>query len=93
MIFTFYHIYADDWAKEGASEIFENSNSYQYNGVVPAEVDQKLCHLLIEQQESQIVELETDLHQKEAELQALKDHIKRLTEFSLANASGITITT
>ncbi|KAL8484085.1 hypothetical protein ACS0TY_026688 [Phlomoides rotata] len=69
----------EDWAKQRASENFENSNSYQYNGVVPAELDQRLCHLLIKQQESQIVELETELHhahsrlhQKEAELQALR---------------------
>ncbi|KAI3474672.1 hypothetical protein Pfo_029857 [Paulownia fortunei] len=74
---------AEVLAKERQSEDFENSNSYQYNGVLPAELDQKLCHLLIEQQESQIVELEAELHQahsklheKEAELQALKDCVK-----------------
>ncbi|KAK3038409.1 hypothetical protein RJ639_030575 [Escallonia herrerae] len=71
-----------------------NSESYRYNGVLPSELDKKLCHLLIEQQESQIVELESDLqqahsklHDKEAELQAPKECVRRLTEFSLANAS------
>lgn len=81
-------------------EEFENSDSsYQYNGVLPGELNQKLCHLLVEQQENQIMELETELHQahsrlhqKEAELQALKDCVKRLTEFSLVNASGTTAT-
>uniref|UniRef100_A0A5B7C2V3 Uncharacterized protein n=1 Tax=Davidia involucrata TaxID=16924 RepID=A0A5B7C2V3_DAVIN len=72
----------------------QTSNSHQFNGVLPSELDQKLCHLLIEQQESQIVELESELHQansklneKEAELHALKDCVRRLTEFSLATAS------
>ncbi|KAA8518788.1 hypothetical protein F0562_016438 [Nyssa sinensis] len=72
----------------------QTSSSYQINGVLPSELDQKLCHVLIEQQESQIVELESELHransklhEKEAELQALKDCVKRLTEFSLATAS------
>ncbi|XP_060201600.1 uncharacterized protein LOC132630084 isoform X2 [Lycium barbarum] len=67
-----------------------NAGTYQFNGVLPSELDQKLCHLLIEQQESQIVELESELHQthsklheKEAELQALKDCVRRLTEFTL----------
>ncbi|XP_023744967.1 protein POLAR LOCALIZATION DURING ASYMMETRIC DIVISION AND REDISTRIBUTION [Lactuca sativa] len=64
--------------------------SNQSGGVIPYELDQKLCHLLIEQQESQIVDLESELHftnskllEKESELQALKDCVKRLTEFSL----------
>ncbi|KAG7964508.1 hypothetical protein I3843_09G174800 [Carya illinoinensis] len=71
----------------------QNSGSYQH-GVVPAELDQKLCHLLIEQQEHQIVELESELnlaqsklHSKEAELQALKDCVRRLTAFSLSTVS------
>lgn len=74
-----------------------NAETYLCNGVLPSELDQKLCHLLIEQQEGQIVELESELrqthsklHEKEAELQALKDCVRRLTEFSLGNASGIT---
>lgn len=74
-----------------------NAETYQCSGVLPSELDQKLCHLLIEQQEGQIVELESELrqthsklHEKEAELQALKDCVRRLTEFSLGNASGIT---
>ncbi|XP_028079489.1 uncharacterized protein LOC114281247 isoform X1 [Camellia sinensis] len=72
----------------------QTSDSCQLSGVLPSELDQKLCHLLIEQQESQIVGLESELHlaqsklhDKEAELQALKDCVKRLTEFSLATAS------
>ncbi|XP_004246921.2 uncharacterized protein [Solanum lycopersicum] len=67
-----------------------NAETYLCNGVLPSELDQKLCHLLIEQQEGQIVELESELrqthsklHEKEAELQALKDCVRRLTEFSL----------
>ncbi|KAJ4977718.1 hypothetical protein NE237_008498 [Protea cynaroides] len=70
-------------------------NSHQSRGVLPSELDQKLCHLLIEQQESQILELETDLqssqrklHEKEAELQALKDTVHHLmTKLSLETAS------
>lgn len=64
------------------------------NGILPAELDQKLCHLLIERQENQIEELESELHlaqhklhEKEAELRALKDCVKRLTEFSLSTCS------
>ncbi|KAK4353327.1 hypothetical protein RND71_028845 [Anisodus tanguticus] len=71
-----------------------NAETYKFSGVLPSELDQKLCHLLIEQQESQILELESELcqthsklHEKEAELQALKDCVRRLTEFSLGNAS------
>lgn len=67
----------------------------QSNGVMPSELDKKLCHLLIEQQESQIEELESELQQthsklyeKEAELQTLKDCVRRLTQFSLGTASG-----
>lgn len=74
-----------------------NAETSKFSGVLPSELDQKLCHLLIEQQESQIVELESELrqthsklHEKEAELQALKDCVRRLTEFSLGSASGIT---
>ncbi|GFZ11143.1 hypothetical protein Acr_22g0005410 [Actinidia rufa] len=59
----------------------QDTNPYQLNSVLPSELDQKLCHLLIEQQESQIVELESQLHHaqsklidREAELQALKDY-------------------
>ncbi|KAJ8542196.1 hypothetical protein K7X08_017062 [Anisodus acutangulus] len=67
-----------------------NAETYKFSGVLPSELDQKLCHLLIEQQESQIVKLESELcqthsklHEKEAELQALKDCVRHLTEFSL----------
>ncbi|XP_059667669.1 uncharacterized protein LOC132313064 isoform X2 [Cornus florida] len=81
-------------AKEFIEPDGQTSYSNPLNGVLPSELDQKLSRLLIEQQESQIVELESELHQahfklheKEAELQALKDCVKRLTEFSLATAS------
>ncbi|XP_039003100.1 uncharacterized protein LOC120129739 [Hibiscus syriacus] len=67
----------------------EGFDSYQ--GVLPSELDQKLCHLLIEQQENQIEELESELNsaqsklcKKEAELQALKDCVRCLTNFSLS---------
>lgn len=53
--------------------------------------------MLIEQQESQIVELESELQsaqsklqEKETELQALKDCVKRLTQLSLSTVSGRT---
>ncbi|XP_065857446.1 uncharacterized protein [Euphorbia lathyris] len=72
----------------------EGLNTNQYNGVLPSELDKKLCHLLIEQQENQIEELESELHsaqsklnEKEAELQTLKDCVRRLTEFSLSTVS------
>ncbi|KAI5665323.1 hypothetical protein M9H77_24646 [Catharanthus roseus] len=72
----------------------ENLYSHQPSGVLPSVLDQKLCHLLIEQQEGQIMELESKLqrthsklNEKEVELQTLKDCVKRLTEFSLGNAS------
>lgn len=75
---------------EGADDV-----SYQRDGVLPSELDNKLCHLLIEQQENQIMGLESELHlaqsqlhEKEAELQALKDCVRRLTEFSLSTISG-----
>ncbi|CAN4117030.1 unnamed protein product [Withania somnifera] len=67
-----------------------NAGTYQFSGVLPSELNKKLCHLLIEQQEGQIVELESELrqthlklHEKEAELQALKDCVRHLSEFSL----------
>lgn len=73
----------------------QNLESYQHNGVMPSELDQKLCYVLLEKQDSQIVELESELqishsklNKKEAELQTLKDCIRRLTEVSLASASG-----
>ncbi|KAL8036173.1 hypothetical protein ABFX02_12G142200 [Erythranthe guttata] len=82
---------------EGRPDFFEAeilAKEVKSDGVLPDELDTKLCHLLIEQQESQIVELEAELHnahsklhEKEAELEALKDCVKRLTEFSLASAS------
>ncbi|KAG8648500.1 hypothetical protein MANES_08G004103v8 [Manihot esculenta] len=74
---------------EGQSTI-----SCQCHRVLTSELDRKLSHLLIEQQKNQIEELESELHsaqsklhEKEAELQALKDCIKRLTEFSLSTVS------
>lgn len=63
-------------------------------GVPPSELNQKLCELLIEQQGSQIMELESELHlaqsklsEKEAELQALKDCVRRLTALPLSTVS------
>ncbi|KAF5819430.1 putative protein polar localization during asymmetric division and redistribution [Helianthus annuus] len=71
----------------------------QGNGVMPYELDQKLCHLLIEQQESQIVDLESELQhtnsklvEKESELQALKDCVKRLSDLSVTCPSGTLLT-
>ncbi|XP_021888178.1 uncharacterized protein LOC110807364 isoform X2 [Carica papaya] len=71
------------------------SESIQCHGVLPTELDKKLCHVLIEQQKNQIEELESELQkaqskilQKEAELQALKDCVRRLTEFSLSTVSA-----
>ncbi|GER28689.1 WRKY family transcription factor [Striga asiatica] len=73
---------------------FEHLNSFEGNGVLPTELDEKLRNLLLEQQENHIVELEAELqdvhsklNEKEAELKALKDCVKRLTQFSLTNAS------
>lgn len=75
----------------------QGSDIQEFHGILPAELEQKLCHVLIEQQENQIMELESDLHlaqsklnEKEAELQALKDCVRRLTEFSLSTVSGRT---
>ncbi|KAL2533668.1 hypothetical protein Adt_07019 [Abeliophyllum distichum] len=85
---------AEVFAEEHLQTDYQNSNPIQFNGVLPSELDKKLSHLLIEQQKSEIVELETELHsthsklqEKETELQALKDCVKRLTEFSLASVS------
>ncbi|XP_011077368.1 uncharacterized protein LOC105161397 [Sesamum indicum] len=84
----------ENFAEEHHSEDHGNLNLCPYDGVLPAELDKKLCHVLIERQESQIVELEAELHhahsklqEKEAELQALKNCVKRLSEFSLASYS------
>ncbi|KAL1813201.1 uncharacterized protein LOC108225275 [Daucus carota subsp. sativus] len=64
--------------------------TYEDNRVLPSELDQKLRLLLLEQQESQIAELESELQQshselndKELELQTLKDCIRHLTEVSI----------
>ena len=40
----------------------QSSDSYQFHGVLPAQLDRKLCHVLIEHQKNQIVELESELH-------------------------------
>ena len=39
----------------------QSSDSYQFHGVLPAQLDRKLCHALIEHRENQIVELESEL--------------------------------
>ncbi|CAH9099086.1 unnamed protein product [Cuscuta epithymum] len=79
---------------EGFDDEMDLSHPYEPNGVHPSELNQKLCQVLIEQQGSQIAELETELqmshrklHQKESELQALKDCVRRLTDFSLSTDS------
>nr|GMD36673.1 uncharacterized protein LOC109156064 isoform X1 [Ipomoea batatas] len=93
-----FELRADIYENGDLAEAFcqgdEDMNSYELNGVPPSELHQKLSQVLIEQQESQIVELESELqrshrklHEKEAELQALKDCVRRLTDFSLATAS------
>lgn len=67
----------------------------QLYGVTPSELDNKLCHLVIDQQEKQISELESELalvqtrlHEKEVELQALRDCVRRMAEFSSSFNSG-----
>ncbi|XP_021289948.1 uncharacterized protein LOC110420883 [Herrania umbratica] len=81
-------------AKSLHESVGQRSDSYQCQGVLPSELDQKLCHLLIEQQENQIEELESELslaqsklREKEAELQALKDCVRGLANFSLSTVS------
>ncbi|XP_028775955.1 uncharacterized protein LOC114732785 [Neltuma alba] len=66
----------------------------EFQGVLAPELSQRLNHLLIERQEDQIAELESELdlaqsklHEKEAELQALKDTVRRLSEISLSTLS------
>ena len=82
-------------AKSLHESVGQRFDSYQCQGVLPSELDQKLCHLLIEQQENQIEGLESELNlaqskirEKEVELQALKDCVRRLTNFSLSTVSG-----
>ncbi|KAL2323279.1 hypothetical protein Fmac_027658 [Flemingia macrophylla] len=67
------------------------SNSH---GVSASELHKKLSHLLIKQQENQILEIESELqlaqsnlHGKELELQELKNCLKRLTELSPSTVS------
>lgn len=88
--------WSTDKVSGNEADILEEQNaiSYQCQGISPSELDQKLCHLLIEQQENQIVGLESELNaaqskllEKEAELQALKDCVRRLTEFSISTGS------
>ncbi|KAK1389510.1 Protein POLAR LOCALIZATION DURING ASYMMETRIC DIVISION AND REDISTRIBUTION [Heracleum sosnowskyi] len=81
-------------AEEFDSRDNPDLKTYQDYGVLPSELDQKLSHVFLEQQESQITELESKLQQshskhndKEVELQTLKDCIRRLTEVSLDSAS------
>ncbi|XP_074353794.1 uncharacterized protein LOC141692758 isoform X2 [Apium graveolens] len=84
---------------EASAEEFDSLDNpdletYQDYGVLPSELGQKLSHVVLEQQESQITELESKLHHsqyklndKEVELQTLKDCIRCLTEVSLVSAS------
>ncbi|XP_047332009.1 uncharacterized protein LOC124935634 [Impatiens glandulifera] len=91
---------SDDWEKQDDRRRRRQAvvDPRDFNGVSASELDKKLSHLLIEQQESQIVELEDELHkaqsklvEKEAELRVLKNCVKRLTDFDPSNnndASG-----
>ena len=82
----------------GGSVGLDDQDSIQFNGVLASELNQKLSYLLIKQQENQIAELESELNlahsklnEKDAELQALKDCLRRLTKLSLSAVSGKTI--
>ncbi|CAN8259921.1 unnamed protein product [Cochlearia groenlandica] len=79
---------------EECKDMVKGSESYQCGGISATELDKKLSHLLIEQQEGQINDLESELQttqsklqQKEAELQALKVCVRRLAEFPLLDRS------
>jgi flagellar biosynthesis chaperone FliJ len=79
---------------EECKDLVNGAESYQCGGISASELDKKLSHLLIEQQEGQINELEAELQttqsklqEKEAELQALKVCVRRLTEFPLLDRS------
>ncbi|KAF5182573.1 Polar localization during asymmetric division and protein [Thalictrum thalictroides] len=68
--------------------------AFLYNGVSPFELERKLCRLLIEQQKSQILELEsrllsaeTKLNEKVVELEALKNHVHHIKNLSLQTSS------
>ncbi|CAE5966688.1 unnamed protein product [Arabidopsis arenosa] len=81
-------------AMEECKDLVNGAESYQCGGISASELDKKLSHLLIEQQEGQINELEAELQttqsklqEKEAELQALKVCVRRLTEFPLLDRS------
>uniref|UniRef100_A0A2C9VY20 Uncharacterized protein n=1 Tax=Manihot esculenta TaxID=3983 RepID=A0A2C9VY20_MANES len=90
------HIVQNETFSGGLHKLEGQSNiSCQCHGVLPSELERKLPHLLIEQQENQIEELESELHsaqsklhEKEAELQALRDCVKLLTEIFPSTVSG-----
>ncbi|GAB2264047.1 hypothetical protein Droror1_Dr00026181 [Drosera rotundifolia] len=72
----------------------QESSMSQFGGVPPFVLSQKLSRVLIEQQESQISELESELNsaysklqEKEVELLALKGCVERLTVMSLNSTS------
>ncbi|KAI4378743.1 hypothetical protein MLD38_016180 [Melastoma candidum] len=72
----------------------ESLGLHYSNGVLPHLLKQKPSHVLIQQQEKHIVELESELHstrsklnEKEAELRALKDCVRRLSNISLSAES------
>ncbi|CAN6576518.1 unnamed protein product [Malus baccata var. baccata] len=54
----------------------------EFHGVLPAQLDQKLCHL-----ESELHSAQSKLQHKETELETLKDRVRRLTELSIGNVS------
>ncbi|KAF6134684.1 hypothetical protein GIB67_002085 [Kingdonia uniflora] len=65
-------------------------------GVSSAELDRKLCRLLIEQQECHIMELKSTLQsaqakldEKDLELQSLKDCVRHLRKITLETISGM----
>ncbi|KAF1860313.1 hypothetical protein Lal_00037651 [Lupinus albus] len=71
-----------------------NFDYSQSRGVLASELNQKLSDLLMKQQENRISELESELQlaqsnlqQKEVEIQTLKDSVKRLTELFLSTVS------
>ncbi|KAK9124325.1 hypothetical protein Sjap_013927 [Stephania japonica] len=75
-------------------QISSDCNFFQSHGVSPYELDRKLSHLLIKQQENKIVELQSKLqsthmklHEREAELLSLKNCVRHFRDLSLETTS------
>ncbi|MED6131082.1 hypothetical protein PIB30_006702 [Stylosanthes scabra] len=93
------HLHDEEQLEVVPIEGWEGTNNSFHdhcNGILASELNQKLSRLLIEQQEHQILELESELHvaqsklhDKEAELHALKNSVKLLTQFPLSMDSGM----